>query len=331
MVIFKGKMLIGGWADGLPDDWQFQVSQNGWTSDEIGLCWLKKVFIPSTSSRIKGKYRLLVLDGHGSHLTPKFDEICSQNHVILICMPPHLSHLLQPLDVGCFAVLKRAYGKCVEDIMRRGQNHIDKLDFLDAFPTARIEAFKAKTIKNSFSATGLVPYDPNRVISKLNIRLHTPTPPPSRGSQSSAWEPKTPSNYKQLQKQAESIKKLLKQRSKSPPSPLNSAIDQLLKGCQITMQSAAFLARENELLRARHEKIKQKKARSKLQIAAPEGLSVAELRELAQNDGNTRFEPPFDQPTGQPEAQERRPRAPPRCSECGIQGHKRTHCPNLIK
>ena len=148
--------------------------------------------------------------------------------------------------------------------MRRGQNHIDKLDFLDAFPTARIEAFKAQTIKNSFLATGLVLYNLDRVISRLNIRLYTPTPPPSRGSQSSAWEPKTPSNYEQLQKQASSIKKLLKQRSKSPPSPLNSAIDQLLKGCQITMQSAAFLARENELLRARHEKIKQKKTRSKL-------------------------------------------------------------------
>ena len=130
--------------------------------------------------------------------------------MIPICIPPHSSHLLQPLDVGCFAVLKRAYGKYVEDVMRRGQNHIDKLDFLDAFPTARIEAFKAETIKNSFLATGLDPYDPNRVISKLNIRLRTPTPPLSRGSESSAWKPKTPSNHKQLQKQASSIKKLLK-------------------------------------------------------------------------------------------------------------------------
>lgn len=97
------------------------------------------------------------------------------------------------------------------------------------------------------------------------------------------------------------------------------------------MQSTAFLAQENELLRARHKKIEQKKAYSKLQIAAPEGLSVAELRELAQNDGNTRFEPQNSEPTGQPGAQERRARAPPRCSECNIQGHKRTHCPNLIK
>ena len=93
-VIFKGKVFIESWFDGLPDDWRFEVSPNGWTSDEIGLRWLEKLFIPSTSSRTKGKYRLLILDGHGSHLTPKFDEICEKNDIIPICMPPHSSHLL---------------------------------------------------------------------------------------------------------------------------------------------------------------------------------------------------------------------------------------------
>jgi hypothetical protein len=71
MIIFKGKVYITGWAEdiGLPGDWQFQVSKNGWTSDDIGLRWLEKIFIPSTFSRLKGRYRLLILDGHGSHLT----------------------------------------------------------------------------------------------------------------------------------------------------------------------------------------------------------------------------------------------------------------------
>jgi hypothetical protein len=97
------------------------------------------------------------------------------------------------------------------------------------------------------------------------------------------------------------------------------------------MQSVAFMARENELLRAGNERIKQKKARSKLQIAHPEGVSVAELKELAKITKKARFQPRNIEPTGQAEAQERRSRAPPKCSECGIQGHKRTHCPNLIK
>lgn len=92
-------------------------------------------------------------------------------------MPAYSSYLLQPLDIGCFAVLKRSYSRMVETKMRNGINHIDKLDFLEAYPLARIEAFKSETIKNSFGAAGLVPFEPERVISKLNIQLRTPTPP----------------------------------------------------------------------------------------------------------------------------------------------------------
>jgi hypothetical protein len=78
-------------------------------------------------------------------------------------MPPHLLHLLQPLDVGCFAVLKRHYGQLVEQRMRLGFNHIDKHDFLTAFPTARTMAYKAENIRNGFAAAGLVPFNPDRV------------------------------------------------------------------------------------------------------------------------------------------------------------------------
>jgi hypothetical protein len=122
-----------------------------------------------------------------------------------------------------------------------------------------------------------MPYNPDRVLSKLNIRLRTPTPPSSRDSK---WSPKTPSNYVQLQKQASSIKALLKQRSKSPPSPLNSAINQVLKACQITMQSAAILKKEIGDLRAENEKKKRKKTRSIRQIPSEEGLSVLEASAL---------------------------------------------------
>ena len=84
-------------------------------------------------------------------------------------MLAHSSHLLQPLDIGCFAVLKRAYGGLVGQKMRLGISHIDKLDFLTAYPQARTDAFKSETIQNSFRAAGLVPFNPELVLSKLNI------------------------------------------------------------------------------------------------------------------------------------------------------------------
>jgi hypothetical protein len=86
----------------------------------------------------------------------------------------------QPLDVGCFAPLKRAYGRFVSDLARVGYNHIDKLDFLADYPRARDEAFKPQTIQTSPAATGITPFNLERVLSKLNISLRTPTPPASR-------------------------------------------------------------------------------------------------------------------------------------------------------
>jgi hypothetical protein len=209
--------------------------------------------------------------------------------------------------------------------MRSGINHVDKLDFLEAYPSARIEAFKSETIKNSFAAAGLVPYDPDRVISKLDIRLRTPTP---LSSQESEWSPKTPSNYVQLQKQASSIKVLLKYRSKSPPSPLKSAIDQVLKACQITMQSTAILEKEVSDLRAKNEKKKRKRTRSTRQIPSEEGLSVLEALELIQVEEPEIEAPTPRQPRPPPAPLQPRTRALPKCGACGIEGHKRNACPD---
>jgi hypothetical protein len=51
-------------------------------------------------------------------------------------MPVYLSYLLQPLDVGYFSPLKRAYGSLVEAKMCLGFNYINKHDFLKAYPAA---------------------------------------------------------------------------------------------------------------------------------------------------------------------------------------------------
>lgn len=146
--------------EAIPNNWRFEVSENGWISNKIGVRWLREHFIPYINSRKIGRYRLLVLDGHGSHLTGEFDRICKEHEIILVYMPAHSSHLLQPLDITCFSVLKRAYGKLVKSKTRLSIHHIDKLDFLPALKQARIEAFKTSTIKSSFIAAGLVPFDP---------------------------------------------------------------------------------------------------------------------------------------------------------------------------
>lgn len=115
-VISKARVFMKAWfADtDLPKDWLFAVSDNGWITDAIGLEWLQMLSIPSTTSRRKKRYRLLIVDGHSSHLSPQFDQICADNDIIPICMPAHSSHILQPLNIDSFVVFKQAYSKVIE-------------------------------------------------------------------------------------------------------------------------------------------------------------------------------------------------------------------------
>jgi hypothetical protein len=80
-------------------------------------------------------------------------------------MPAHSSHKLQPLDVGCFSPLKRVYGTEIEKLMRAYITHISKEDFFPAFVTAFRTIITESNIRSGFRATGLVPYDPDYVIS----------------------------------------------------------------------------------------------------------------------------------------------------------------------
>jgi hypothetical protein len=74
-------------------------------TNEIGLSWLE-LFHKYTKDRMVGTHQLLILDGHNSHVSPEFDWFCLDHQIIILCIPAHSSHLLQPLDVGCFSVLK---------------------------------------------------------------------------------------------------------------------------------------------------------------------------------------------------------------------------------
>ena len=107
-IIFSGKVLITSWYPGLPHDWIIETSPNGWTSNELALKWLKH-FDAHTKERTVGAYRLLIVDSHESHNSYSFHKYCKEQKIIVLCMPSHSSHLLQPLDVGCFGPLKRAY------------------------------------------------------------------------------------------------------------------------------------------------------------------------------------------------------------------------------
>ncbi|KAJ1021822.1 hypothetical protein NDA13_005434 [Ustilago tritici] len=116
MVIFWGKNHMQGWYHNhtAAKDWVFATSQNGWTDNELALHWLKDCFNKHTKQRAQGKYQLLIIDGHGSHITAEFIQQAWDSRIICLCLPPHATHLLQPLDVVIFGPLQQAFTKEVD-------------------------------------------------------------------------------------------------------------------------------------------------------------------------------------------------------------------------
>jgi len=113
-LITKGKVhTYGSFGNLTPEDVKeqarFAKSPKGWTDDELGYYWLTEVYEPCSRKFIRpGEKRLLILDGHTSHVNVEFCEFCKAHDIVLFCLPPHSTHLLQPLGVGLFAPLSCA-------------------------------------------------------------------------------------------------------------------------------------------------------------------------------------------------------------------------------
>lgn len=317
-IIFKGANHLSAWYEdsSLPQDWVITLSENGWTTNEIGHEWIQH-FDKHTKSRTTGTYRLLVLDGHESHISAQFQQYCQDNKIITLCMPPHSSHILQPLDVGCFAPLKASYGKQIENLVRVRINHITKLEFLPAFKDAFKAAFTEQNIKSGFRATGLVPYDPNNVLSHLDLRLKTLTPPLIEEPN---WTSKTPQNAIELKCQSTHLKNRIVRHQDSSPTSINEAFDQLVKGAQIMVHSATLLKAEVKALQEANQVKKRRERKRKRRIYQGGSLTVEEGEELVRNT-QTQQEESSDTVQRQRLEGKRR-----RCGLCNQVGHNARTC-----
>jgi hypothetical protein len=273
--IFKGKNHNQSWYHNHPKQWRIAVSDNGWTTNEVGVAWLQH-FIEHTTSRTLGGYRLLILDGHESHNSIKFQDICKDNNIITLCMPAHASHILQPLDVGCFSPLKRAYKKEVGALANSHINHIDKLAFLAVFTAVYQDAFSSDNIKAGFRATGLVPLDPGVVVSKLEIKPRTPSPL----LPTTLWNPRTPSNALEIEAQSTMIKNCIQTHAGSSPTALINMVQQMQKGAEMMLHNGTLLAAQLLHQEAVATSATERKSRKRKRIQKGGTLSKEEADDI---------------------------------------------------
>jgi hypothetical protein len=91
-------------------------------------------------------------------------------------MLSYLLYLLQPLNIACFALLKRSYSDSILALARNYIHYISKETFLLAFKAAYNLIFTKENTCAGFRGARLVLFNLDTVLLKLNIRLRTLTP-----------------------------------------------------------------------------------------------------------------------------------------------------------
>ena len=329
-IIVKGKYHLLPWyQDGqLPKDWRIHPSENGWTTNEIGFDWLKH-FDRFTKPRTTGVYRLLVLDGHESHHSANFDEYCKANNIIALYMPAHSSHILQPLDVGCFSPLKVSYSKAVEKMMQMQITHITKDDFFPIFIEAYTAAMTEKNVQAGFQATGLVPFNPEEVISRLDFKPRTPTPLSSQPESVTSWVLKTPTTAYEAAQHSTAIKRKIANHQNSSPTHMYEVIDSQAKGMSKMAHELVLLRAELKDLRTANEQLSKRRRAKRVRLQEGGSLSVQEAEGLRDKiEVSEQLKEETHHQGSHTIQTEVRPR---RCGNCSKTGHNARTCQVIVE
>lgn len=160
--IFKGKNLKHEFLDGMPPGANIRMSpKSAYVTSELFFDWLKNHFTPR---KPMGKV-LLLLDGHTSHTScVEMLEFAENNEIILMSLPPHTTHWLQPLDRSFFKSLKANYYAACNSFMKNHPSRkISRLQFGNLLNTAWAKSAIIGNGVNGFKASGIIPLNPDAI------------------------------------------------------------------------------------------------------------------------------------------------------------------------
>ena len=255
-LIYQGEShdLQDSWLedyDSSIDEAYFAASPKGWTNEDLGILWLTGLFERRTAKKAGLGRRLLIVDGHSSHMNMRFIDACDERRIILAILPPHSTHRLQPLNLKIFSPLSTAYSQEIDRIIQSSQgfSKLTKRSFWSMFKPAWKKALTQANILSAFAAGGIYPLNPTIVLNQ--IKMKTPTPPSSDGE----VRKKTPGSVRAVRRQIKAMQKTQGQ--------LNEDVALLARACEKLVINNEILEHENGGLRQALQNEKKRRKRDK--------------------------------------------------------------------
>lgn len=133
---------------------------SGWMTKENFLKYLEHFKKYSNCS--PDNKHLIILDNHDSHVNLEVINFARNNGLVLLTLPPHTSHKLQPLDRAVFGPLKTYYNAAASDWMTNnaGKN-LGIYEIPGLLGQSYPKAFSPANILSGFRVSGIYPLNSN--------------------------------------------------------------------------------------------------------------------------------------------------------------------------
>jgi hypothetical protein len=141
---------------------KWTCQQNAWTENILGVEWIKGVLLAHCEEE---RSQLIILDGHHSHEAIGIIDAAGKEN-ILLCLPPHTTHFLCPLDRTVFGPLNNEYNKAYSFVSPNPVNTVDKKTWSKLFTSAFDQSVNSANIISGFRSCGTLLFNPLAVPSR---------------------------------------------------------------------------------------------------------------------------------------------------------------------
>lgn len=158
-LIFKRKRQKPELMDGAPCGSKMFISDTGYINSDLFYEWVEHFQVSTKAT--KENPVLLILDNHSSHQSLKTVLYCRENGIVLLSIPPHSSHKVQPLDRCFFQALKTNYAEaCNNWLVTHPGRVITQYQVAELFGIAYGRCASIEKAVNAFRMCGIVPINP---------------------------------------------------------------------------------------------------------------------------------------------------------------------------
>ena len=163
-VVFKGTKVMAPWREHCPAGYMLRTSATGYINQEVFFQYGEHFvsFLKDTGI-LGGPRKIIVLfDMHKSHLfNLKYMDLMKKNNIEVVAFPPHMTHVIQPLDDLPFARFKSNWhSKLAEKNFQLVGQKITKIDFFKVLVPSFEEAMTYEIITKAWANTGTFPPNP---------------------------------------------------------------------------------------------------------------------------------------------------------------------------